>query len=149
VSLTDDLGSQWMGFYWKDKKDQVRLYLSLLFLLLIPSSQLFARRGELPSATEVSSASGNQWTSFEMALRDPSPLPGRPVDIARFLATSLTFMAKLRDVSLYFNEHRLVHLIKQVGVPKTLEIPRMLRPASATRIMEVQGIDSIGTYSLC
>lgn len=59
-------GSKWMGFYWKDGKDQ-----------------LFARSGSLPEdMTTTESMSGNSWTRFSMDLRNPTPLEG-PLDFAR------------------------------------------------------------------
>ncbi|KAJ7251757.1 hypothetical protein B0H12DRAFT_1118770 [Mycena haematopus] len=75
--------AEWMGFYWKDDKDQ-----------------LFARRGPLPPNTTDNPS--NVWTSFEMPLRQPAPVP------------------------------RLVRLRKESGVPKPLDIPKGLRNRSQT-----------------
>lgn len=100
-----------MGFYWKDKKDQ-----------------LFARRGNLQEADY------SAWTSFEMGLREPAPLPARPLDLARFLASSITFMTNLREVSLFFNDKKLVHLTKDVDKPSDVAIPKgMLTKATTPR----------------
>ncbi|KAG8901739.1 RNA helicase required for poly(A+) mRNA export, partial [Tulasnella sp. 408] len=133
-SVTDEpfvtSGDQWMGFYWKDNKDQ-----------------LFARRGTLPPV-EPSAANEKQWTTFAMPLREASPFPGRPVDIARFLATSLTFMRNLCDVSMFFNEHRLVRIKKNAGHPKPLTLPSSsahldprTRIAGTMTVKEVQSSD--------
>ncbi|KAF9644423.1 hypothetical protein BDM02DRAFT_3272450 [Thelephora ganbajun] len=111
-------GGQWMGFYWKDKKDQ-----------------LFARRGYLPDKTD------DPWTTFEMDLREPTPIPAA-FDFTRFLVSSITFMAHLREVSMYFDDKRLVHLTKDAGIPKQLTIPRGLRPTSTMGFMTVKGLKS-------
>lgn len=105
--------------------------------------QLFARRGALPSGANASD--NKEWTSFVMPLRETAPFPGRPVDIARFLATSLTFMANIRDVSMYFDQHRLVHLTKSVGRTKNIPLFASLDPRSKPMgIMTVKYIGSTG-----
>ncbi|KAJ7727670.1 hypothetical protein DFH07DRAFT_930749 [Mycena maculata] len=125
-SVTDDpmvkSGDEWMGFYWKDNKDQ-----------------LFARRGSLPPTT--SEDSGRIWTSFEMPLRQPVPMPVA-FDFTRFLASSITFMAYLSEVSVYFDNKRLVRVRKDSGVPKTLGIPKGLQNRSRLGMMQVTGVNS-------
>ncbi|KAF7376003.1 hypothetical protein MSAN_00015000 [Mycena sanguinolenta] len=124
-SVTDDplvkSGAEWMGFYWKDNKDQ-----------------LFARRGSLPTTADNAS---NVWTSFEMPLRQPVPAPVA-FDFIRFLASSITFMQYLAEVSVYFDDKRLVRLRKDSGVPKPLEIPKALRKRSHLGKMTVTGVNS-------
>ncbi|KAJ6558581.1 hypothetical protein DFH09DRAFT_1037162 [Mycena vulgaris] len=124
-SVTDDpmvkSGDEWMGFYWKDNKDQ-----------------LFARRGPLPPKTSEDST---VWTSFEMPLRQPAPMPV-PFDFTRFLASSITFMAYLSEVSVYFDDKRLVRLRKESGVPKVLGIPKGLQSRSRLGMMNVTGVNS-------
>ncbi|KAF8070283.1 hypothetical protein FPV67DRAFT_1486835 [Lyophyllum atratum] len=111
-------GDQWMGFYWKDKKDQ-----------------LFARRGQLPGSEENPSP----WTTFEMVLREPVPIP-IAFDFTRFLASSITFMTYLSEVSLFFNDKCLAHLKKTPGVPKTLALPPGLRSSSSSGIMTIKDL---------
>ncbi|KAG9042649.1 hypothetical protein FS837_010600 [Tulasnella sp. UAMH 9824] len=134
-SVTDEpfvtSGDQWMGFYWKANKDQ-----------------LIARRGKQAPA-KPAAANEKQWTTFLMPLREASPFPGRPVDIARFLATSLTFVRNLRDVSMFFNEHRLVQIKKNAGVSKSLTLP----PSAAdldprTRIAETMVVKEVQSSDL-
>ncbi|CCM02906.1 uncharacterized protein FIBRA_05020 [Fibroporia radiculosa] len=111
-------GGQWMGFYWKDKKDQ-----------------LFARRGKLPSAdTDV-------WTTFEMSLREPAPIP-RAFDLTRFLASSLTFMTHLREVSVFLDDRRISRLNKNAGSPNSVGIPQGLKNLSLRGIMQVKDIQT-------
>ncbi|KAI0046331.1 hypothetical protein FA95DRAFT_1398210 [Auriscalpium vulgare] len=113
-------GGQWMNFYWKDKKDQ-----------------LFARRGTLPSTGDVP----DPWTTFQMALREPTPIPSA-YDFTRFLVSSITFMAHLSEVSVYFDDKRLVRLSKDSGVPKELPLLRGLKATSPLGIMNVKTIQS-------
>ncbi|KAF5351976.1 hypothetical protein D9756_007388 [Leucocoprinus leucothites] len=95
-------GNQWMGFYWKDRKDQ-----------------LYARRGQLEDDNQSS------WTSFEMDLREPTPIPPA-FDFTRFLASSITFMTYLEEVAVYFDDWCLVKLKKAVGHPQVHQLPRDL-----------------------
>ncbi|KAG6862294.1 hypothetical protein C0995_015991 [Termitomyces sp. Mi166 len=111
-------GEQWMGFYWKDKKDQ-----------------LFARRGQLPSSDN----GPLPWTTFEMVLREPAPIPVA-FDFTRFLTSSITFMTYLSEVSIFFDDKRLARLTKTPGVPKELGLPKGLRASTESGIMTVKDI---------
>ncbi|KII91548.1 hypothetical protein PLICRDRAFT_512049 [Plicaturopsis crispa FD-325 SS-3] len=121
-SVTDDpfvtSGDKWMGFYWKDKKDQ-----------------LFVKRGDIPSAAP------SPWTTFEMVLRTPDTIPSA-FDFTRFLASSLTFMEHLSSVSVFFDDKRLARLTKDSGAPRALSIPRGMRCKSTSGMMNVKAIQS-------
>ncbi|EIN13823.1 hypothetical protein PUNSTDRAFT_117488 [Punctularia strigosozonata HHB-11173 SS5] len=120
-------GDQWMRFYWKNQGDQ-----------------LFVRRGTLPPDQLPPSSEnghGNPWTTFEMDLREPQPIPS-PFDFTRFLASSITFMNTLSDVSFYFDDKRLARLTKSPGVPKQLSLPQGLKATSDANMMHVRGIQS-------
>ena len=97
--------------------------------------KLFARRGNLPNKTN------DPWTTFEMDLREPAPIPAA-FDLTRFLVSSITFMAHLREVSVYFDDKLLVHLTKDAGIPKPLTLPRHLKTTSAMGFMNVRGLKS-------
>lgn len=76
-------GDKWMAFHWKDGKDK-----------------LLARSGHLPKSVDnLSSLSGNPWTTFSMALREPSLLEG-PLELARFFVTSITFMRTVKKIEM-------------------------------------------------
>lgn len=97
-------GDRWMGFYWKDGGDQ-----------------LYARTGERKPESGVKttdedspSSTGNPWTSFTMDLRTPTPLD-QPLDFARFLITSLTFMHTIRRIEMYVDEWEMLTIDKDVG----------------------------------
>ncbi|KAL4253718.1 hypothetical protein ABKN59_003690 [Abortiporus biennis] len=108
-------GDQWMCFYWKDKKDQ-----------------LFARRGLIPGEdNEI-----DKWTTFAMPLREPAPMPV-PFDFVRFLASSITFVAHLSDVSVWFDGKQLAHIQRERGVPKPLRLKPGLKPDSSKGTMRV------------
>ncbi|TBU28918.1 hypothetical protein BD311DRAFT_721461 [Dichomitus squalens] len=111
-------GGQWMNFYWKDKKDQ-----------------LFARRGARKDATD------DPWTTFQMELREPTPIP-QPFDFTRFLASSITFMRHLLDVSVFLDDKRLSRLTKSPGLPKALALPKTLKPSSPLNTMTVNAIQT-------
>lgn len=108
-------GNQWMGFYWKDKKDQ-----------------LFARRGNLPESNGLDVY--RQWTTFEMGLREAAPMP-TAFDFVRFLASSITFMAHLDQVTVWLDGTQLAKLTKDKGLPKELSIPDGLRHTSEAEML--------------
>ena len=125
-----------MGFYWKDKKNQVSAALPFVSdhsSTYIP--QLFAHRGNLPNQMY------DPWTTFEMDLWEPALIP-ITFDFTRFLASSITFMVHLREVSVYFDDMQLVHLTKDVGIPKQLAIPPGLNSTSPMGFMNIKGLKS-------
>jgi len=97
--------------------------------------KLFVRRGDLPDQID------DPWTTFEMDLREPAPIP-TAFDFTRFLASSITFMANLREVSVYFDDKRLAHLTKYPGTPKELTLPPGLTPTSPMEYMHINGLKS-------
>jgi len=108
-----------------------------LYLVLRLSFKLFARRGNLPD----SNGPPSEWTSFEMSLREPSPIPVA-FDFTRFLASSITFMSYLSEVSVYFDDKRLVRLSKTSGLPKQLGMPQGIQTWSKMKIMNVTTLRS-------
>jgi hypothetical protein len=76
-----------------------------------------------------------------MALREAAPIPGA-FDFTRFVASSITFMTHLSEVSIYFDDKRLAKLTKIPGAPRTLEIPKGLKRSSGSNIMNATGIKS-------
>ncbi|WVQ99431.1 hypothetical protein IAU59_006566 [Kwoniella sp. CBS 9459] len=122
-------GDKWMGFYWKDGKDQ-----------------LLARSGDLPpsasSSTVELSLTGNPWTSFTMGLREPSLLEG-PLDLARFFVTSITFMRTVKKIDMLVDGVKVLEVEKSIkgknGVTK-----KGLKNNSAGGMMTVMGVDATG-----
>ena len=95
------------------------------------------RRGRLPDADNMS----DPWTTFEMTLREPASIP-KAFDLTRFLASSITFMKQLSDVSVYLDGTRISHLKKESGVPKAIGVPKGLKNTSPKGIMQVRDIQT-------
>lgn len=114
-----------MGFYWKDGKDQ-----------------LVARSGDLPTPTVApeASLSGNSWTTFTMALRDPTPFEG-PLEFARFLVTSLTFMRTIKRINLVVDGTSVLEVRKDITGKHSVSRPG-LNSTSAQGMMRIQSVDS-------
>jgi hypothetical protein len=120
-------GNKWMGFYWKDGKDQ-----------------LLARSGDLPASTVMPepTSTGHPWTNFTMTLREPTLLEG-PLDLARFFITSLTFMRTMIKVDMLVDDIKVFQVSKRIkGKEKVSK--KGLRNASATGMMTVTGVDATG-----
>ncbi|KAJ1020756.1 hypothetical protein NDA16_004147 [Ustilago loliicola] len=117
VSSADEL----MGFFWK-------------------GDALFTKRAN--NADRYKSPSGNPWTTFFMALREPAPFPDSPMALAKFLATSLTFTTKIKSIALYWDDHLLCKLDKKLALPKSMTMPAHLNAYSPNRIMRVRDLES-------
>lgn len=76
-----------------------------------------------------------------MVLREDATIPPAS-DFARFLASSITFMNYLSEVSVYMDDKRLVHLTKSSGADERLVIPRGLQTSSRKSIMHIKSIKS-------
>ena len=76
-----------------------------------------------------------------MDLRERTPIPVA-FDFTRFLVSSIVFMTHLREVSVFFDDKRLVHLTKDDGTSKQLSIPPGLTPTSTTRFMHIKDLKS-------
>lgn len=114
-----------MGFYWKDGKDQ-----------------LMARSGDLPTSTSTQTLTGNPITSFTMNLRDPSVLEG-PLDLARFLVTSLCFTRTIRKIDMLVDDVAVLEAEKTME-PKERVGKKGLRETSSGGMMKVQSVDKTG-----
>ncbi|OCF40369.1 hypothetical protein I317_05804 [Kwoniella heveanensis CBS 569] len=122
-------GDKWMGFYWKDGKDQ-----------------LLARSGDLPpsasSSTAEPSLTGNPWTSFTMGLREPALLDG-PLDLARFFVTSITFMRTVKKIDMLVDGVKVLEVEKSIK-GKNSVMKKGLKNNSAGGMMTVMGVDATG-----
>ena len=114
-------GDELMGFFWK-------------------GDALYTKRAN--NHDRQNSPSGNPWTTFFMALREPSPFPDSPMALAKFLATSLTFTTKIRSIGLYWDDHLLCKLDKKLALPKSMLMPAHLNANSPGRIMRVRDLES-------
>ena len=116
-------------------------YLNLVPTIL-PHLQLYVRRGTMPASRfDVF----DHWTIFQMPLREPGPIPPA-FDFTRFLVSSITFMAHLSEVSVYFDDKRLVRLSKDGGVPKEMPMLKGLKSTSPEGMMNVKSIQTTRGY---
>lgn len=76
-----------------------------------------------------------------MDLREDAPIPVA-FNFTRFLASSITFMTHLRQVSVYFDDKRLVLLNKDAGLPTQIPISQGLIPTSKTGVMNIKELKS-------
>jgi len=83
----------------------------------------------------------NPWTTFQMTLREPGPIPPA-LDLTRFLASSITFMTHLSEVSVYFDDKRLVRLSRDCGASKEVPMLNGLRGTSPRGLMNVNSIET-------
>jgi len=74
-----------------------------------------------------------------MVLREPMPIPSA-FDLTRFLASSITFMTYLEEVSVYFNDWCLVKLNKAVGYSQVHQLPRDFSGRSPNNFMTITGL---------
>jgi hypothetical protein len=131
-----------MNFYWKDKKDQVSHFYALyLSIMLTKLSQLYVRRGTVGDAVDA-------WTTFQMTLREPGPIPPA-FDFTRFLVSSIAFMTHLSEVSVYFDDKRLVKLSKNRGVSMEVPMLKKLKGMSPEGMMNVESIETTREFKFC
>lgn len=84
----------------------------------------------------------SDWTTFSMPLREPGP-PPTPFDFIRFLASSITFMARLSEVSVFFDGRCLANLKKDRGVPRPLGLRKGLKAETAKGTMKVTAVSAM------
>ena len=132
---------QWMNFYWKGKKNQVS-YVCTQYLdfvpTILPHLQLYVRRGTMPASIDDVV---DPWTTFQMTLREPGPIPPA-FDLTKFLVSSITFMTHLSEVSVFFDDKRLVRLSKDCGASKKVTVLEGLKDTSPEGMMNVKSIET-------
>ncbi|RUS32742.1 hypothetical protein BC938DRAFT_474458 [Jimgerdemannia flammicorona] len=109
-------GTQCMGFYFK-------------------GDQLFAKRADIPTESQ------DEWTTFVMDLRESAEMPNLD-NFTRFLATSLGFTANLREISVFFNTHRLFHLSKRMAEQRPMKLdPTIMNTTSPQKMFTLRSVD--------
>ncbi|KAK0530554.1 hypothetical protein OC834_003269 [Tilletia horrida] len=103
------------------------------------------------------SCADRPWTTFLLPLREPAPLPEHPLTLARFLATSLTFTARVRRVALHWDDRVLCEFEKKIDGQQPqastsstgsiaqsgeLAIPPNLNPVSPGRMLRLERLSS-------
>jgi len=112
-------GDELMGFFWK-------------------GDALFTRRA--PAPPMAPSASGAPWTTFLMALREPTPFPESPLALTQFLMTSLTFTHHVHSVALYLDDVLLCSLEKSTGTAMPLVPSRHLKSTSPEGMLRAHAL---------
>ncbi|KAI6027972.1 hypothetical protein PISMIDRAFT_91498 [Pisolithus microcarpus 441] len=113
-------GEKEMKFFWEDE------------------SRLFYRTRDLPQT--------DLWTTFKMPLREAAPMP--PVlEFMQFLASSITFMVQLKDVTVFFNDCRVGQINKSLGQPQVIPIPTELKRSSPEKNMIVKSVQQYRKFS--
>lgn len=79
------------------------------------------------------------WTTFTLPLRQPSPLPGAPLDLLRFLSSSIPFMTSLSKVELYLDGALLGRISKAVGSASAVGVPPSFTAVRGDNISSVMG----------
>jgi hypothetical protein len=80
-----------------------------------------------------------------MTLREPGPIPPA-FDLTRFLVSSITFMTHLSEVSVYFDDKRLVRLSRDCGVSKEVPMLNGLTGTSPEGMMNVKAIETMREF---
>lgn len=114
-------------------------YLNLMPTILF---QLYVRRGAEPASLDDVV---DPWTTFQMTLREPGPIPAA-LDFTRFLASSITFMTNLSEVSVYFDDKRLARLSKNRGLLKEMPMLNGLKGTSPEGLMNVKSIETMREF---
>ena len=80
-----------------------------------------------------------------MTLREPGPIPPA-FDLTQFLVYSITFMTHLSEVSVYFDDKRLVRLSKNCGASKEVEMLKGLKGTSPKGMMNVKSVETMREF---
>ncbi|CAH1760147.1 970_t:CDS:10 [Entrophospora sp. SA101] len=107
-------GTQGMAFYWR-------------------GDQLFAKRSNIKQDDTT-------WTTFLMDTREKEKLP-EIESFGRFLATSLGFTGNLREVTVYFNEIRVIQLTKKTSVSRSMSIDSGINTTSPDNMFKLKTVD--------
>ncbi|KAH9177932.1 hypothetical protein EDB89DRAFT_2111997 [Lactarius sanguifluus] len=82
------------------------------------------------------------WTTFQMTLREPGPMPPA-FEFTRFLVSSITFMAHLCEVSVYFDDKPLVRLSKHGSRPREVPMLEGLDNKTPDGMMTVRSVQTV------
>lgn len=78
------------------------------------------------------------WTTFEMDLKSEADLTmPKPFDLSRFISTAMTFLVKVKNVTVLFNGSVLSRITKSRTEATKIEIPQGLKTTSPSNAFEV------------
>ncbi|KAJ8581652.1 hypothetical protein M405DRAFT_938167 [Rhizopogon salebrosus TDB-379] len=86
----------------------------------------------------------SEWTSIEMDLKKDmrGPVP-KPFDLARFLATTMTFMSNVKTISVFFDGLAFLKLTKSRDLPDDIALPGDMRLTSMGDAMQINTVSVI------
>ncbi|RUS35028.1 hypothetical protein BC938DRAFT_476673 [Jimgerdemannia flammicorona] len=96
--------------------------------------QLFTKRADLPMANQ------DQWTTFVMEISDPANMP-KLDDFARFLTTSLSFTANLREIEVYENDNIVFSLKKRLVKTRPMNLSDDFIKTSPQNMFTVNSVE--------
>ncbi|CAG8599070.1 18033_t:CDS:2, partial [Acaulospora morrowiae] len=108
-------GDYAMNFYWK-------------------GNQLFTKKSSITQKGDRS------WTTFLMDMREPLEFP-KMDEFGTFLVSSLGFTGNLQEVSVFFNEARVIHISKKMTMPRSIFIPYSFNTITPRKMFELRSAD--------
>ncbi|KAF9235045.1 hypothetical protein BU15DRAFT_65186 [Melanogaster broomeanus] len=86
----------------------------------------------------------NKWTIVEMQVKDAqsSAIP-KPFDLSRFLCTAVTFLAKVKKVTVRFNGQLLSEIVKSRDKAQEIPLPEELKLNRESGGMTVESVERI------
>ncbi|KAF9225090.1 hypothetical protein BS17DRAFT_577974 [Gyrodon lividus] len=93
---------------------------------------------------ESRACEGTKWTTIEMEVKDEQlPMP-KPFDLSTFFCTAVTFLTKVKRVTILFNGQLLSEITKFRGeAQKIEELPKELKKKSKSGTMTVKSVEMI------
>ena len=93
------------------------------------------------------SCPADSWTSVELELRNPEPLPSLS-DLTRFLISSVALLTHIDTLSVHLDSQRVLRIQKEVESPVDISFPEHLKPTTSGGILTVQSIQRAGKAML-
>jgi hypothetical protein len=73
-------------------------------------------------------------------MRGPVP---KPFDLARFLASTMTFMSNVKTLSVFFDGRAFLELAKSRNAPDNIALPNDMHPTSAEGTMRISTVSAV------
>jgi hypothetical protein len=115
--------------------DQVYNAVQQLFCIIYIFLQLY---------TQGNTCAKSEWTSIEMDLKEDmrGPVP-KPFDLARFLAATMTFMLRVKTISVSFDGRAFLKLAKSRDLPNDIALPSDMRFRSMGDTMQINTVSVV------
>jgi hypothetical protein len=89
----------------------------------------------------------SEWTSIEMELKEDMQVPmQKPLDLARFLAATMTFMSNVKNALVFFDNKVFMKIAKFRQVPSPICVPEDMIPRSKEDIMHIEGLSVVSGW---